>query len=41
MHIVQAERAVMQAFIPGSGPWRFYFAGHDVDAVPAEAAPSG
>ena len=31
MHIVQAERALMQAFIPGSGPWRFYFADHDVD----------
>lgn len=35
MHIVQAERAVMQAFIPGSGPWRPYFADHDVDAPPA------
>jgi hypothetical protein len=32
MHVVQAERAVMQAFIPSSGPWRFYFADHDVDA---------
>jgi hypothetical protein len=31
MHVVQAERAVMQAFIPGSGPWRFYFADHDVE----------
>lgn len=30
MHVVQAERALMQAFIPGSGPWRFYFADHDV-----------
>lgn len=29
MHIVQAERAVMQPFIPDSGPWRFYFADHD------------
>jgi hypothetical protein len=29
MHIVQAERAVMQAFIPNSGPWRGYFADHD------------
>jgi hypothetical protein len=36
MHIVQAERALMQAFIPGSGPWRSYFADHDVDA-PREA----
>jgi hypothetical protein len=32
MHIVQAERAVMQPFIPDSGPWRFYFADHDVEA---------
>lgn len=32
MHIVQAERAVMQPFIPNSGPWRFYFADHDVEA---------
>jgi hypothetical protein len=32
MHVVQAERAVMQAFIPGSGPWRPFFVDHDVDA---------
>ena len=32
MHIVQAERALMQPFIPASGPWRSYFAEHDVDA---------
>ena len=32
MHIVQAERALMQAFIPGSGPWRGYFVDHDVEA---------
>jgi hypothetical protein len=32
MHIVQAERAVMQPFIPGSGPWRHYFVDHDVEA---------
>jgi hypothetical protein len=31
MHIVQAERALMQAFVPGSGPWRSYFADHDVE----------
>ncbi len=31
MHIVQAERAVMQPFIPDSGPWRFYFADHDAE----------
>ena len=30
MHTVQAERAVMQPFIAGSGPWRPYFADHDV-----------
>jgi hypothetical protein len=32
MHLVQAERAVMQPFIPATGPWRFYFADHDADA---------
>ncbi len=37
MHIVQAERAVMQAFIPNSGPWRRYFADHDVDVSMADA----
>ncbi len=41
MHIVQAERAVMQAFIPGSGPWRHYFVDHDVEARVAEATPAG
>jgi hypothetical protein len=34
MHIVQAERAMMQAFIPGSGPWRAYFEDHDVELKP-------
>jgi DinB family protein len=33
MHIVQAERALMQPFIPASGPWRSYFADHDVDVA--------
>ena len=37
MHLVQAERAVMQAFIPDSGPWRHFFADHDVDASLVEA----
>lgn len=37
MHVVQAERAVMQAFIPDSGPWRRYFADHDVDVSMADA----
>jgi hypothetical protein len=30
MHLVQAERALMQPFIVRSGPWRTYFADHDV-----------
>lgn len=29
-HTVQAERALMQPFIAGSGPWRSYFQDHDV-----------
>lgn len=29
-HTVQAERALMQVFIPGSGPWRHYFVEHEV-----------
>ncbi len=29
MHTVQAERALMQPFILGSGPWRLYFKDHD------------
>ena len=28
MHIVQAERALMQPFIRGCGPWQSYFADH-------------
>jgi hypothetical protein len=31
MHTVQAERALMQPFIARSGPWRSYFADHDVE----------
>jgi hypothetical protein len=30
MHTVQAERAMMQPFIAACGPWRSYFADHDV-----------
>ena len=30
MHLVQAERALMQGFIPETGPWRSYFVDHDV-----------
>ena len=37
MHLVQAERALMQAFIPETGPWRSYFADHDV-ALKGEGA---
>jgi hypothetical protein len=33
-HTVQAEEALMQAFIPGTGPFRFRFADHDVEAEP-------
>jgi hypothetical protein len=29
MHTVQAERAMIQPFILGSGPWRPYFQDHD------------
>jgi hypothetical protein len=31
-HTIQAEHALMQAFIPYSGPWRPYFKDHDVEA---------
>lgn len=31
MHTVQAERALMQPFIAGSGKWRAFFTGHDVE----------
>jgi hypothetical protein len=29
-HTVQAEEALMQAFLPGTGPFRFRFAAHEV-----------
>jgi hypothetical protein len=32
MHTVQAERAIMQAFLPGTGPWRELFVDHDVES---------
>lgn len=41
MHTVQAERALMQPFIAGCGPWRFYFADHEVVAGPASSASAG
>jgi hypothetical protein len=28
MHTVQAERALMQPLIQGSGPWQIYFSDH-------------
>jgi len=31
-HTVQAEEALMQAFLPGTGPFRFRFADHEVKA---------
>src|SRR5258705_9585802 len=30
-HTVQAEEAIMQVFIPGTGPWRWEFTDHDVE----------
>ena len=30
MHLVQAQRAAMQPFIEDCGPWRKYFADHDI-----------
>lgn len=38
-HIVQAERAVMQAFVPHTGPWRPYFADHDIERAADRSAP--
>ncbi len=32
MHMVQAERALIQPFAEGSGPWRVMLADHDVTA---------
>jgi hypothetical protein len=29
-HTIQAERAIMQPFIPASGPWRHFFQDHDL-----------
>lgn len=38
MHVVQAERAIMQAFIEESGPWRKFFWDHDVAVKPRPAS---
>ena len=32
MHTVQAERALMQPFMLGSGPWRPFFRDHEISA---------
>jgi DinB superfamily len=32
-HTIQAERALMQPFIAGSGPWRGYFRDHDMEVI--------
>lgn len=32
-HTIQAERAIMQPFIPASGPWRSTFIDHDIAAA--------
>ena len=37
-HAVQAEEALMQAFIPGTGVWRFEFEDHDIEAGAATSA---
>ena len=36
MHTVQGERAMMQPFIAGSGPWRSYFTDHDAQPPGSE-----
>jgi hypothetical protein len=33
MHTIQAERALMQPFVAGSGKWRHYFGDHDAEAT--------
>jgi hypothetical protein len=41
MHTVQAERAVLQPFLPGTGPWRHFFEDHDLGDSAPDAATSG
>lgn len=36
MHTVQGERALLQPFIDGSGPWKRYFSDHIVQPSPRE-----
>jgi hypothetical protein len=37
MHTVQAERALMQPFMLGCGPWRTFFQDHEISAPKEEA----
>jgi hypothetical protein len=37
MHTVQGERAIMQPFIDGCGPWRRYFSDHIIPPSPRAA----
>ena len=34
MHTVQGERAILQPFIDGSGPWKRYFSDHTIPPSP-------
>jgi uncharacterized damage-inducible protein DinB len=36
-HTIQAEQAIMQPFIQGSGPWRSYFQDHEVGSREQDA----
>jgi hypothetical protein len=36
MHTVQGERAILQPFIGGCGPWKRYFSDHIVPPAPQE-----
>ncbi|MBP2677512.1 MAG: DinB family protein, partial [Deltaproteobacteria bacterium] len=36
MHTVQGERAILQPFIDGCGPWKRYFSDHTVPPPPQE-----
>jgi hypothetical protein len=31
-HTIQAERALMQPFLRGSGPWQIYFAANRIES---------
>ncbi len=35
-HTVQAERALMQPFLPGCGPWRSFFRDHEIGVAKEE-----